>query len=112
MSVRNVIAASLLSVGVLLVAAPAATAAPVITSGVGTEMQIEAGAPCIVTGYSLHAAEEMAKDSITGDQVEDIVYTTCSRAVKQSNGNWKYTKGKIVVICNNNGYVVTAWRRA
>ncbi|WP_329079855.1 MULTISPECIES: hypothetical protein [unclassified Streptosporangium] len=75
-------------------------------------MQIKAGAPCIVTGYSLHAAEEMLKDSITGDQVEDIVYITCSRAVKQSNGNWKYTKGKTIVIRNNNRYVVTAWRRS
>ncbi|WP_182873783.1 DUF4258 domain-containing protein [Microbispora sp. H10670] len=112
MSIRNVIAAGLLSASALLVATPAAIAATATTSQAGSGVQILAGAPCIVTGYSLHAAEEMAKDSITGDQVEDVVYTTCSRAVKQTNGNWKYTKGKIVVICNNNGYVVTAWRRS
>lgn len=114
MRIRTVIAGGLLAVSALVVTAPAAVAATTAepaAAPAGTVLVARAGAPCLVSGYSIHAAEEMAKDRISAEQVEDIVFTTCRRAVKQKNGNWKYTKGKIVVICNNNGYVVTAWRR-
>lgn len=98
--------------GVLgLLSTGAANAAPAsVTAGLH-EGTLLAGAPCIVTGYSAHALEEMARDSIGTDTVEDIVYRTCSKAVKQKNGNYKYTTASIVVVCNPQGRVVTAWRR-
>jgi hypothetical protein len=79
-------------------AAPASSAIPM------------AGASCIVTGYTLHAEEEMAKDRITSDQVETVVHNTCRNARKQSNGRYKYTDGKITVIAEQTGYVITVWR--
>lgn len=81
-----------------------------VTAPASSAISIAAGAPCIVTGYSLHAEEEMAADSITSDQVESVVHSTCSKARKQSNGTFKYTNGKITVIANSNGYIVTVWR--
>ncbi|MFD1044438.1 hypothetical protein ACFQ1S_01940, partial [Kibdelosporangium lantanae] len=77
---------------------------------VAPSVTILAGASCIVTGYTLHAEQEMAADSITSDHVENVVHNTCSRAKKQSNGRYKYTDGKITVIAEPSGYVVTVWR--
>lgn len=74
------------------------------------QLQVQAGAPCFVSGYSLHAQEQMAARRITSDHVENVVHGTCSRAKRQSNGTWKYTDRKITVVANNNGYVVTVWR--
>lgn len=73
-------------------------------------LQVQAGAPCFVSGYSLHAQEQMAARRITSDHVENVVHGTCSRAKKQSNKTWKYTDRKITVVANGNGYVVTVWR--
>jgi hypothetical protein len=70
-----------------------------------------ASAPCVVTGYSLHAMDEMAQDHIGSDYVETVVHNTCHGARKQKNGTWLYTDGKITVIANNNGYIVTVCRR-
>jgi hypothetical protein len=81
--------------------APATSQAPV---------SIMAGASCIVTGYTLHAEQEMAADSIGSDYVETVVHNTCGKAKKQSNGRYKYTDGKITVIAEPSGYVVTVWR--
>ena len=82
-------------------AAPVTAAAPAIRA---------AGASCIVTGYTLHAEEEMAKDSIGSDYVETVVHNTCHQAKKQSNGRYRYTDGRIVVIAEPTGYVVTVYR--
>ncbi|TNC23419.1 hypothetical protein [Amycolatopsis alkalitolerans] len=82
--------------------ATAAVPAPTVT--------IMAGASCVVTGYTLHAEEEMANDSITSDHVETVVHNYCSRARKQKNGRYKYTDGRITVIAERSGYVVTVWR--
>lgn len=91
---------------------PAQIANATVESGTtpASTTTVLAGAPCIVTGYSLHAEQEMAADHITSDHVETVVYNTCSRAKKQSNGRYKYTDGKITVIAEPSGYVVTAWR--
>lgn len=105
----------------------AAAAAFTATAGLGTALAADAAtapatspdslvipfvtAPCIVTGYSWHAEQEMAADHIGSDYVEHVVYTRCRTARRQSNGTWKYTDGKIAVIANNNGYIVTVWRR-
>ncbi|WP_214408481.1 DUF4258 domain-containing protein [Sphaerisporangium fuscum] len=89
-----------------------ATAASAPFSASTQETSLLAGAPCIVTGYSSHALDEMAADHIGTETVENIVYNTCSRARKQSDGTYKYNAGgKIVVICNAQGRVVTVWRR-
>lgn len=105
-----------LTVGAVIVLATGAGVAQAANAAVelGTtttgSVVILASAPCIVTGYSLHAMQEMAADHIGSDQVETVVHNTCSRARKQSNGTWKYTDGKITVIANDNGYIVTVWR--
>jgi hypothetical protein len=111
--IRSLAVSGLLSLSALFVAAlpaAAATHSPSIAPQAEAPVVILVSAPCIVTGYSLHAAEEMEADSLTADTVEDVVYNTCSRARRQSNGTWKYTQGRITVVCNDNGYVVTAWR--
>jgi hypothetical protein len=69
-----------------------------------------ASAPCFVSGYSLHAMDEMSADRIYSNQVENVVLDTCNRARKQQNGNWNYTDGNITVIANDDGYIVTVWR--
>ncbi|MFK8906948.1 DUF4258 domain-containing protein [Streptomyces sp. YS-3] len=79
-------------------------------SGEGSLYQLPAGGPCIVTGYSYHAQQRMAERRISSDEVENLVYSTCGKARKQSDGTWKYTGRKLIVICNDNGYVVTLWR--
>lgn len=105
-----------LTVGVALVLATSFGMAQVANAAVNSAtataptVTTMAGASCIVTGYTLHAEEEMSKDSISSDQVEDVVYDTCSKAKKQSNGRYKYTNGKITVIAEPSGYVVTVWR--
>lgn len=93
--------------GTVQVADAAVGPGTAVTGGV---MTIQASAPCVVTGYSLHAMDEMAADRIGSDQVENVVHSTCSRARRQSNNTWRYTNGKITVIANNNGYIVTVWR--
>lgn len=71
-----------------------------------------AKAPCVVTGYTLHADQQMASRRITSDYVENVVYKYCSRAkFRASNSTWQYSDGKIVVSANSNGYVITVIRR-
>lgn len=67
-------------------------------------------APCIVTGYTLHAKERMVEKHVTTKDVETIVHDTCRQAVYQPNGRYKYTVGKVGVIALPSGYVVTVWR--
>jgi hypothetical protein len=80
--------------------------------GPGIEAHAASGASCVVTGYTLHAMQEMAADGIGSDYVEDVVHSKCSSARKQSNGRYFYTDGKIVVIAEPDGYVVTVYRRS
>ncbi|MFK0264170.1 hypothetical protein ACIQU1_22995 [Streptomyces angustmyceticus] len=69
-------------------------------------------APRFISGYSLHCAEEMAKDSITGPEADRVVATKYSSArYDRAKKTWKYTGSKVVVVLNNSGYCVTAWRR-
>ncbi|MFE0153536.1 DUF4258 domain-containing protein [Nonomuraea sp. NPDC059007] len=114
-SVKSVIrltTAGLSAAGAIALLAPGTATAMTATSYVKeTSVQVLA-APCVVRGYSNHALEEMAADGIGTELVENVVYNTCSRAVKQSNGNYKYTSGKIVVIVSPRGIVVTAWRKS
>ncbi|MGW7363402.1 hypothetical protein ACWGI8_08235 [Streptomyces sp. NPDC054841] len=77
-----------------------------------TEAVVNASAPRFISGYSLHCSEEMAKDSITGPEAQDVVAAKYSSArYDRIRKTWKYTGSKIVVVLNNNGYCVTAWRR-
>jgi hypothetical protein len=97
----------------VLVGAGAANAATPVSPAVNRVQpaELQAGAPCVVTGYSLHAQQEMAKDHIGSDHVENVVHDYCHRATWQkSKKTWRYTDRRIVVIANVNGYVVTAWR--
>jgi hypothetical protein len=85
---------------------PVTVSSPLTTSGFPTE-----DASCIVTGYSLHAQEQMAARGITSDEVENVVYYGCDRAVPQSNGTYRYDGQRIGVSVNPAGYVVTAYVR-
>lgn len=88
-----------------------ASSASAATETTASAEQLLASAPCIVTGYSLHASEEMAVDSIGSDEVENLVYSGCSSAKWQKKKKtWKYQNRKLVVIANSNGYIVSAWR--
>jgi hypothetical protein len=105
------------AVMVSAIAAGSATAAatPPMTAGgpqvASLAVQAAAGAPCVVTGYTLHAQQQMAARNISSDQVENVVHDTCSRATwRQSNSTWQYTDGRIRVSANTNGYVVTVIR--
>lgn len=74
--------------------------------------EVADSAPRTVTGYTNHALEEMAADRIGKPQVENLVATRYSNASWQKKQKtWKYTDGRIVVILNTRGSVVTAWRR-
>jgi len=82
--------------------AAAPPAAP--STGRAQPVELRAGAPCVVTGYSLHAQQEMDKDHIGSDYVENVVYEYCRRATWQKHKKtWRYTDRKIVVIANTNG---------
>ncbi|MGA5409362.1 hypothetical protein ACPCSC_19120 [Streptomyces lavendulocolor] len=77
-----------------------------------SEAVVYASAPRFISGYSLHCSEEMAKDSITGPEAQDVVAAKYSSArYDRTKKTWKYTGSKVVVVLNNNGYCVTAWRR-
>ncbi|MBB5912546.1 hypothetical protein BJY24_001413 [Nocardia transvalensis] len=105
----TVAAAVALFTGGIGVVAHAAPAAP----GVIDQVDDAAGAPCVVTGYSWHARQEMAAENITSDYVEQVVLNTCHSAKWQKgNKTWKYTTGRggLSVVANGNGYVVTVWR--
>ncbi|GAA5615377.1 hypothetical protein CP981_04210 [Streptomyces platensis] len=76
------------------------------------ELMVLQSAPRFISGYSLHCAEEMAKDSITGPEADRVVATKYSSArYDRAKKTWKYTGSKVVVVLNNSGYCVTAWRR-
>ncbi|MEO5875295.1 MAG: hypothetical protein ABIS86_05080 [Streptosporangiaceae bacterium] len=108
-TVARFIAAAAAGAAILLFASGGvAAAAPAI--GSAHEVATRAGASCIVTGYSLHADQEMAADGISSDYVEQVVYQQCRSAKKQGNGTWKYTTKYITVIANSNGYIITVWR--
>jgi hypothetical protein len=82
------------------------------SSQTSDEVAVLASAPRFISGYSLHCSEEMAKDSITGPEANNVVATKYSSArYDRARKTWKYTGSKIVVVLNNNGYCVTAWRR-
>ncbi|GGL18728.1 hypothetical protein GCM10010094_94780 [Streptomyces flaveus] len=81
-------------------------------SQASVEIAVQASVPRFITGYSLHCSEEMAKDSITGPEADNVVATKYSSARYDRNKKtWKYTGSRVVVVLNNNGYCVTAWRR-
>ncbi|MFJ8535642.1 hypothetical protein [Streptomyces sp. NPDC093591] len=87
-----------------------------VDSQMGSSQTAEAGvrasAPRFISGYSLHCSEEMAKDSITGPEAQNVVATKYSAArYDRARKTWKYTGSKVVVVLNDNGYCVTAWRR-
>lgn len=71
------------------------------------------GAPCVVTGYSFHAQQQMAARKITSDEVESLVHYTCNSATWQGppKNTWLYLGKRIGVAANDNGYVVTAFLR-
>lgn len=76
------------------------------------ETAVQASVPRFITGYSFHCSEEMAKDSITGPEADNVVATKYSSArYNRTDKTWKYTGRTVVVVLNNNGYCVTAWRR-
>ncbi|MFJ2610488.1 hypothetical protein ACIO13_36880 [Streptomyces sp. NPDC087425] len=82
------------------------------SSQTSDEIVILASVPRFISGYSLHCSEEMAKDSITGPEANNVVATKYSSAkYDKTKKTWKYTGSKVVVVLNNNGYCVTAWRR-
>jgi hypothetical protein len=98
-------------------ATAATTATPPMTAGgaqvtsLALQVQAAGRAPCVVTGYTLHAEQQMAARNISSDQVENVVHDTCSRATwRPSNSTWQYTDGRIRVSANTNGYVVTVIR--
>ncbi len=82
------------------------------SSQTSDELVVLASAPRFISGYSFHCSEEMAKDSITGPEANNVVATKYSSArYDKAKKTWKYTGSKVVVVLNNNGYCVTAWRR-
>jgi hypothetical protein len=49
---------------------------------------------------------------ISGPEAQHVVSTKYSSArYDKKKASWKYTGSKIVVVLNNNGFCVTAWRR-
>jgi hypothetical protein len=105
--------AGLALVAALTAGAPSYAAANgQVDSPAMTEAVVYASAPRFISGYSLHCSEEMAKDSITGPEAQDVVAAKYSSArYDRTKKTWKYTGSKVVVVLNNNGYCVTAWRR-
>ena len=102
--------AALVAAGALLLGSVACAQATETSRGPSQEQVAQLKAPCLVTGYSYHAQQEMAADGISSDYVEQVVHDTCGSAKRQGNGNWRFQTRYITVITNNNGYVVTVWR--
>jgi Tfp pilus assembly protein PilV len=108
-------AATGLALAAVLTAGGASHAAATGAQGDSTqtaELGVLASAPRFISGYSYHCSTEMAIDSITGPEAQHVVSTKYSSArYDKKKASWKYTGSKIVVVLNNNGFCVTAWRR-
>ena len=118
---RVAVVTGVMSVGAVVVmvfGAAAVSAAPLSWVAVGAgSVAVERApvfidAPCSVAGYTNHAIQRMTERGITRRQVEDVVSLTCPAAVWQPESQtWFYDGTWIGVAVNNNGWVVTVFRR-
>lgn len=107
-------AATLIAGGVLLAAAPAsqATPPPVSSNTIISVKSVPAGAPCSVTGYTLHARYRMATRDISEWDVENAVSKSCSQSkvVSEEGGTkFKYTATYVEPVLNTSGAVVAVY---
>lgn len=96
----------------LMVAANAqAMAEPVVNQAFGSQAETLQGAPSSVRGYTPHARQRMRERGVTAQEVEFTVFLYNQEARRNSQGNWRYENSgtNLVVIMNDNAYVITVF---
>lgn len=100
---------ALISTIFMVVANAQAMAEPVVNQPFGTQVETFQGAPSTVNGYTDNARQQMRERGVTTQQVRFTVFLYNQEARRTSEGNWRYENAGtgLVVIMNDNAYVVT-----
>lgn len=112
MSWKKIVAAAIAPMAFLVVAGTASSAS---AQSVSAPVTTETSAPRMITGYTPHGGAAMADQNIAESEVDAVVLGAwLSATYDEERATWRYTGGgdfpSVVVILNDGGQVVTAWR--